>query len=431
MDTNNTHCSSVETARSFAALKFISCLILLATLFCSTELWGQSTPSDTTLETRKKLSLDLHKLRADRARLHRILAALNIVDSAYIVHFPTWLIRDVDVRERVHKVFRNRLKFPSRDSDLVVITNPSKTEIEMLSFGAVSMGREEVRLFVGDNLRKTILSEEYSRESTPQPQEPKKPIVLEPEPKSVFFEGSLFGGSIKFSNGWGAEMKMGNDAIGFPFWSSGSAEVVLLVDQLRIGAVVPMSVGLSESQIGGPFTIQSRKLNGAGGFTAEYAFNIASGSFDFHITSSPLSNSDANKKYTSLTEAYYVRSVVQGIYYRNLGMINNEHSFTLGVGMGYHQIGKARIIPYVDVNTTDKFDYYSPIIKVSYLRQGMHTYGVEVQGYSSTLLITSWIELVKDFIYADMKYSIPVFRGPNAWENSYFIMVSPRIRLSF
>jgi hypothetical protein len=406
-------------------------IILLALLLCIGETWSQSNPADTTLETRKKLSIDLRKKRSDRARLQRILAALNVVDSAYIVHYPTWVINDVDLRERVRKVFRNRLKFPSRDSDLVVITSPMKAEIEELHFGSVSMGREEVRLFLGDNLRKTILSEDYSHESVAEPLEPKKPVVMEPEPKSVFFEGSLFGGSIKFANGWGAEFKMGCDEIGYPFWSTGSSQILLLIDQLKVGATIAMNVGLNETDVAGPLSIQSRKLNGAGGFLAEYTMNVASGTFTAHVSSTPLTNSDAGKFFTDPNQAYYIRSVVQGIYQRQLGSVNNEHFFTLGVGMGYHQVGSAEIKNHTTVNTTEKFDYYSPIIKISYLRHGIHTYGLDVQSYSSILLVTSWIELVKDFIYADMKYSVPIFRGPEPWENSYFIMISPRIRLSF
>lgn len=66
----------------------------------------------------------LLKKRQDRAMLERIFQALNNVDSIYIVHYPTWIVRDEDIRQRVYRAFRNRMKFPSRDSELTVVTSP-------------------------------------------------------------------------------------------------------------------------------------------------------------------------------------------------------------------------------------------------------------------------------------------------------------------
>ncbi|MFI5252736.1 MAG: hypothetical protein ACHQQQ_09935 [Bacteroidota bacterium] len=405
-------------------------IVLLSGIFTTTS-WSQSPQSDTSYDTRKKLSIELYKKRANRAMLERILASLNNVDSAYITHFPTWIINDDDIRERVQKVFRNRLKFPSRDSSLIVITNPSKTEIEKLSMGSVSMGREEVRLFLGDNLRRTILSEDYPRASGPPIPEPKKLTLQNPEPKDVYFEASLFGGNIKFANGWGIDAQIGNDDIGYPFWSAGTADLSLFIDQIKLGLVVPIDVGNKPTNFVAPFNIPARKLNGTTGFSAQYSFPAASGTFDFHFLSSSFSNRDSNITYTSLTDAYFIRTMLQGFYSRNLGTINNEHFFTMSVGVGYHEIIRGEIQKDYSVFIADKFDYYSPIIKLNYKRSGIHTYGVELQSYSSTLMVTAWIEIVKDFIYTDLKYSLPVFRDPEPWENSYFIMLSPRIRLAF
>ena len=50
----------------------------------------------------------LEEKRTDRARMKRILASLNMIDSVYKVQYPTWIILDQDLRERIYRSFRLR-----------------------------------------------------------------------------------------------------------------------------------------------------------------------------------------------------------------------------------------------------------------------------------------------------------------------------------
>ena len=381
------------------------------------------------------VSMDQYKLlqkkRGERASLQRILNAMNVVDSIYIVHYPTWVIRDEDIRQRTYKMFRNRLKFPSRDSDLVVVTTPERDDIVRMTMGSVSMGREEVRMYMGDNLRITILEKDYLRTELEPEIGRRHKRVVEDQASNILFEGSLFGARLLFPSGWGAMVKIGNDDLGFPFWSSGSMEMFLTLDRLAIGATLPINSGLTGADVIGPISVQSRKLNGAPGFALQYSQPIGAGVFNIHFQSSNLNGTDSSSRFTDPSHFYYVRSMIQGYFQQRVAVVNNEHFFTVGLGMGYHQIGLGAVDSNYTLSTTDKLNYISPLLRIQYERNGSKTYGVGIQVYASNMTVNAWLEFIKDFIYADIKYSTPVIRGAKPWENPYFVMFSPRIKLAF
>src|ERR1043165_5127971 len=216
MRTDITTAHQTRTSRSSSRLCLAVVLLVMASCVASAQ-------ADSVSLDQYKL---LQKKRNERAMLSRILAAMNVVDSAYVVHYPTWIIRDEDIRQRVFKTFRNRLKFPSRDSSLIVITSPEHDEIVRLSMGDVALGREETRLYLGDNIRRAILAPDYPRTELEPSVESKRHPIFDPPIHSVMFEGSAFGGKVSFANGWGLQARVGNDAMGFPFWSSGSVEML-------------------------------------------------------------------------------------------------------------------------------------------------------------------------------------------------------------
>lgn len=393
---------------------------------CAVPLFAQQQGDTVTLDQYKKLQ----KLRSERASLARVLGAMNVVDSAYLVHYPRWIINDDDLRERVYKTFRNRLKFPSHDSDLVVITTPERDDIIRLEMGDATLGREETRLYIGDNLRHSILAHDYPHtDIEDKVVSRKRPSILS-DVADVSFEGSLFGAKLQYSSGWGLEGRIGNEALGFPFWSSGTVEALLIIDRLKVGAIIPLASGLASTDVG-PFTLQGRKLNGAPGFALDYQHMISGGTFDLHFISCSLSKIDSSTSITDRADLYYIHSMAQATYASRLAAIENEHYFTLTLGIGYDQIGHGAIDSTNELNTFEKFNHISPVVRIDYQHIGSRTYGFGIQTYNSTALINGWIEMVKNFIYIDIKYSTPILRDPNPWENSYFIMVSPRIRLAF
>src|SRR3972149_2386732 len=88
----------------------------------------------------------LEEKRSDRARLDRMLSALNSVDSVYRVHFPTWVVRDEDLRQRIYKVFRGRFSDLAPDTAVTVVANPEQSEILQVSIGKAIMGPQETRI---------------------------------------------------------------------------------------------------------------------------------------------------------------------------------------------------------------------------------------------------------------------------------------------
>jgi len=83
------------------------------------------------------------------------------------------------------------------------------------------------------------------------------------------------------------------------------------------------------------------------------------------------------------------------------------------------------------VNVVDKAEFTSPILRVDYARLGDRLYGGSVQYYSSILYLSGWVEVIRNFLYVDVKYYTPVFRDPEAWEQKYFFMISPRIQITY
>jgi hypothetical protein len=41
------------------------------------------------------------------------------------------------------------------------------------------------------------------------------------------------------------------------------------------------------------------------------------------------------------------------------------------------------------------------------------------------------VEIVKNFLFVDLKYYTPVGRDPHPWEQKYFFMISPRIQITY
>jgi hypothetical protein len=379
-----------------------------------------------------KLRTELQQKRSDRAMLQRILGALNSVDSVYLSHYPTWIVRDEDIKQRMYKTFRNRYKFPSRDSDLVVTSNPDRSELVRVTMGSSMMGREEVRLYVADSLQRTILAGNYLLTPLDPPEARGKRVdPVNPVAQSIFVEGSLFGAKVLSSGGWGGEVRVGIDDMGYPFWSAGAAEMLAIIDQLKLGVVLPLNVGSSDADIVGPLTVPARKLNGGTGFAIQYDQKMAGGNVSFHFLNEELNHKDSTDEFTNPDNVYYIHSMAQLLYSRQVTNLGSENFLTLSVGMGYHQIGRGMVQPSGSVATTDRFDYYSPIVRFEYTRIGMRTYGITAQAYSSNVFLSAWIEIIRNFVYIDVKYNLPIFRDPLPWEQPNFFMVSPRIRFAF
>ncbi len=373
----------------------------------------------------------LEEKRNDRLRLERMLGALNSIDSLYKIHYPTWVVIDEDLRQRIFKTFGMRHSNVPQDTTVTIVANPDRSEIVEISIGSAVMGRLESHLNLSDSLHQAILGADYPlRRVDAVPAKERKSVLFGSIPKVVSVDASAFNTELLFSNGWGIEAKIGNDEIGYPFWMTGSARVHAIFNQLRIGVMAPFKFGRKQPDILGPLDIRPRRLNGSTGFSAEFDQPLGSDLVGARLAVGEL-NKFVSGQLTNDSLPYYLHTVAQLFYSRHASLAGGEHLFTFTGGVGYHQIGLGQVQSDKRITAIKKLNFVSPILRAEYTRHGTRMYGVGVQYYHSIIEVNGWLEFIKNFIYLDLRYSAPIIRGPKPWEQSYFVMISPRFRLAF
>jgi hypothetical protein len=128
---------------------------------------------------------------------------------------------------------------------------------------------------------------------------------------------------------------------------------------------------------------------------------------------------------------YYINSIGQLSLSQKVYFSGAKHVVTLTGGLGYHKIGYATADTLGNVSTYDRVTFFSPMVKTAYVFNGFETFGVSVQYYHNTIMADVWLELFKNFLYIEGKYSVPIIRAPQPWEQPYFFMISPRVRFAF
>lgn len=385
-----------------------------------------------TVDSLRILQSILMGKKVERARLERMLDGLNVVDSAYKHSYPSWVVLDEDLRERILRVFRMHHQDVSREDPITVVANPAGREILEISVGTARLGRRETYVNLSDSLHSEILEGRYTkREVAPARVRQRIGQTFGQRPRFVSVYASAFGGGILFSNKWGVEAKMGHEEIGYHFWSTGSFRALAVFDQLKLGILAPLGYGLVQTHRMQPLEIRPRRLTGATGFSAEFELPISDATIKSHLTVGDITRISDYSMLTDSTETYFVHTVAQLSYSRQLFVGTSDHVLTLTGGFGTHQIGFGTVQPDLHVTTTNKENFVSPLIRVEYMNQNSNMYGVSMQYYSSIVHVKGWVELIKNFIYLDMQYYTPFLRDPKPWEQSYFFMISPRIQVIY
>jgi hypothetical protein len=373
----------------------------------------------------------LEERQNDRARLERMLNALNAVDSVYKAYFPTWIVLDEDLRQRIYKAFRGRYPNLLPDTAVVVVVTPENSDILQISIGSVAMGPQETHLVLSDSLRNDILLANYPlRKVDSAPVKQRKRILFGAKPLVVSMDASLFGAALLFGNGWGIELKIGHDEIGYPFWSTGDARIMAVFDRLKFGVMIPFNFGTKQPRILDPLAIRPRKLNGATGISAEFDQPVKSDVIGARFSLGEL-NRFISGQLTDEKRPYYLHTIGQLFYSHRLSFQGGGHLLTVSLGAGFHQVARGEVQPDSRIVGAQKSNFFSPIVRLDYVRQGEEMYGVTVQYYSSIIYMSGWIELVKNFIYVDLRYAAPIVRAPKPWEQPYFYLISPRFRLVY
>jgi hypothetical protein len=264
------------------------------------------------------------------------------------------------------------------------------------------------------------------------------PVIKHKNPADVkgIVDASLYGIIFKMGPRWGGEIKIGNDEIGYPFWSSGKMAFLATYKQVKFGFELPFRGGRFSSDVFPPFTLRGRRLNGSRGIVGEFDFGPAGGLFSI----TRLTEHDT-KSLTNPDDFAYI--TVIGLGYYSFGVsLNPTNLVRAKVGAGYHRVREARVIRRIVDSTSGRYDEFigflgqrqfaSPYIRFEYINRDIaERFGASIQFYDYILLTTAWLEIVPDVLRLELKYSWKVLRDLRKWEQTDFIVISPRIKFAF
>jgi hypothetical protein len=261
-------------------------------------------------------------------------------------------------------------------------------------------------------------------------------IHLNPSPERAKVDLSLYGLIFRIGPSWGGEVRIGSDEINLPFWTSGKTLYLVTYKQIKFGFELPFRGGLHATETFPPFAIRSRKLNGTRGAVGEFDFGPVGGMFSF----TRLTDADA-RDVTNRNDFSYVTSILQGYYSFGISL-TPVNLLRVKVGLGYHRVGTAHIVRTPLDSAGTQFEesivrdrpanFPSPYIKIEYVNRDLpRRFGGSLQYYDFGVLVTGWLEIVPRYFGLEMKYAWPLLRDPKKWENSSFVIISPRLRLSF
>jgi hypothetical protein len=396
---------------------------------------AQGTAGEMRASTEDSLAMlrsTLERKQSEKARLERMLDALNTIDSVYKTYYPTWVVVDDDLRERTYKVFRMRNATIPHDAEITIIANPDENEILEISAGSALMGRRDARMGLGDSLYHELLSGQYTKRMiNAVPPRPRTNLLFGALPKFAAISMSAFGAAVMFNDGRGIEVSLGREELGYHFWSTGDFRVMLILRQLKVGAIFPFSYGLGKPDIVGPLSLRPRLLNGVRGFTAEFNQPFQSELLGGRFSIGEINGVTNPDLFTDPTRLYFLHTVAQLYYSREVNLEGGEHLLTFTGGLSYHQVGLGERQSDRTINTLDKVDFVSPVLGAEYLHRGENMYSVALR-YSGTVIhLKAWLEIIKNFIFLDLQYYSPTLRDPQPWEQSYFVMISPRIQIIY
>ncbi len=232
---------------------------------------------------------------------------------------------------------------------------------------------------------------------------------------------------------WGGEFRIGDDELGYPFWTAGTFKVGLNHQILKVYFQCPVGMGQNNNAI-----IKSRLLEGGMGGGI---------SFDVDNFGGRISFSDLTKKTGSFLEDengdsihYYIPFAAQGYYTFTIPINYFELSGAVRIkaGAGYHQVLPVRVIPNDSYNRLELVNDYatgikrqdkiSPYVRFDYVLKN-NSGETFVQFYNLSLLIGAAYNFTDWFGVEAKLATWSLFRANDKWEQPNFFIISPRIRL--
>jgi hypothetical protein len=379
-----------------------------------------------------ELQMQLDKSREDLGALRRVVNSLDRVDSTFEAYFPVWRVLDQTLRLKVFAAFRKRnISYNDRD-DVYVIATPDTQEIVDVHIGDGKYGRLLTRNILDRTLKAELLRvHDYpiAEEIPPgyyRANSNRKSSARPLTPNWVSANISLFGGEVRFGNDWALVGKVGDDVLGYPFWSSGQAWLMLRYKSIAIGTRLPVHGGLDDFALG----LRTRRLNGSTGLAAEFEIewdllkigsdNFTYGGLGGSFSIGRLSNRRPDLLTDDLQKLYSISHIAELHYTFDLQFDHALQLMIVQAGIGYHRVSVSKMENVDIVKADEARSFALPIITVAYKHQRADWFTVRGQ-LSRLATISAWAELVPGYVFAEVKYSSVIFRDPRPWEHpSYF-----------
>jgi hypothetical protein len=429
---------------------------------------------------------------------------LTTLDPEIERYLPRWRILESDLKIKIAQYF-SYTGVPVRESDSMIVTatfpDPASNAQELLSLrvgesqAAVISGTDKLRNELGNRIYDEILRRDYQHiviePAVPVTESPRDrmPNVFYPATARQFVAISAFRQSVQLGrSGARLEHMLGNDEIGYHFWTSGQGRawahypIIPLTDpglrargvpdilSIDLGVGYRMKFGSPDDNFLGEL-ISPRKLNGAIGpkaytrieyrlpqindlgfaINAEIPFNKMVSPQEVRADGAIVRTLEATGRLDALPTAYFLRTVAQGnLFWENWlgGDDSYEHFFRVSLGVSYQEIARATVVnvvggvpePVDPVEALGDAVVYRDLIhptefedwlyaKVDYLNQSGFPFGLSAQLSNRNLLLSGFIPVIKNWLFIEAKYSTPLLRDqPAPWEYKSFFMISPILR---
>lgn len=392
----------------------------------------------------ESLRAELQTEKEELQSLERILLALNNGDTVYASYFPVWTVVDKSTKLSIQTAFRNRGKQFSEEDRILIIAHPNMKGIADIRIGNTSYGRFFAAKSLDPELQKSLLNREYVLvDEVPfgykNDLSSKRRVAIE-NPHWVSMNVSLFGGELRFGNDWKITGKVGNDELGYPFWSSGQIWMLAGYKSIRLGAYLPLHGGLFETNPADrPLSLKPRLLNGSTGVAGSFEFEwdlvkINSSSITYGAIGGSFAVGSLDRRRPeyltkNLDSLYSISTMLQTYYAFNYNF-DGEKVLNSRVGVTYHRVTLNRYIVDEIYAYGDAQKFITPLISVEYGNLGADWFRLNVQ-YSRLLTLGAWAEIVPRYVNAEVKYSTVLLRETKPWEQNYYLYATLGFNFDF
>lgn len=238
--------------------------------------------------------------------------------------------------------------------------------------------------------------------------------------------------NIRFGNDWGAEVKLGNDELGYPMWTSGNLAVMALYKRIKIGVQLPFAGGTATTSFLGT-NVQPRKLNGSYGVVGEFDFAFVGGSFTLGNR-----RKDIDGTFADPNNIYSIRTSAQMWYSYTLSINEKANLMRVKFGAGMHALAHDILLPMregkpAEITSREVMRYFwSPYLKVEFMNhQFSNRFGASLQYYKEWGLATAWLEIIPNTLRVEAKAAMPLLRSHQVWEPTHFVAFAIPYTVSF